>query len=114
MDHELDRARVIRVSDFPGPPPEPQRRQVYFGEFAAELDASECLGLYRGREPVGLSDVPRRVLFLLLQARPRPVLAKALMNALWHPGANPSNVAKQVKALRMALGDERAQMYIRT
>jgi hypothetical protein len=63
---------------------------------------------------VGLSDVPRKVLFLLLQERPRPVLAKVLMSALWHPGANASNVAKQVRALRIAMGDEGSQAYIRT
>jgi DNA-binding winged helix-turn-helix (wHTH) protein len=111
---ELDHARVMRA---PGPPaarPEHQRRQLYFGEFSAELDASDCSGLFRGNEPVGLSDVPRKVLFLLLQERPRPVLAKSLMDALWHPGANASNVAKQVKALRVAMGDERVQAYIRT
>ena len=103
-----------RAPEFPGSRPEHERRQLYFGEFSAELDASDCRGLYRGHEPIGLSDVPRKVLFLLLQERPRPVLAKALMNALWHPGANPSNVAKQVKALRIAMGDERSQEYIRT
>lgn len=104
----------MRAPDLPGAHPEHVRRQVYFGEFSAELDASDCHGLYRGHAPVGLSDVPRKVLFLLLQERPRPVLAKALMSALWHPGANPSNVAKQVRALRNAMGDERSQAYIRT
>ena len=99
---------------FPGSQPASERRQLYFGEFSAELDASDCHGLYRGHEPVGLSDVPRKVLFLLLQERPRPVLAKALMHELWHPGANTSNVAKQVKALRIAMGDDRSQSYIRT
>ena len=104
----------MRTPDLPGPRPDHERRQLYFGEFSAELDGSDCHGLYRGHEPVGLSDVPRKVLFLLLQERPRPVLAKALMNVLWHPGANPSNVAKQVRALRVAMGDERSQAYIRT
>ena len=111
---ELDHARVMRAPGLPAARPEHQRRQLYFGEFSAELDASDCSGLFRGNEPVGLSDVPRKVLFLLLQERPRPVLAKSLMDALWHPGANPSNVAKQVKALRVAMGDERVQAYIRT
>ena len=104
----------MRAPEIPGSGPEHERRQLYFGEFSAELDASDCRGLYRGHEPIGLSDVPRKVLFLLLQERPRPVLAKLLMSALWHPGANPSNVAKQVKALRIAMGDERSQEYIRT
>jgi DNA-binding winged helix-turn-helix (wHTH) protein len=104
----------MRAADVPGSRSEYATRQLYFGEFSAELDASDCRGLYRGDEPVGLSDVPRKVLFLLLKERPRPVLAKALMNALWHPSANPSNVAKQVKALRIAMGDERSQTYIRT
>ena len=102
------------MREVPGSGPEPKRRQLYFGEFSAELDASHCRGLYRGQEPIGLSDVPRKVLFLLLQERPRPVLAKVLMSALWHPSANSTNVAKQVKALRIAMGDERSQQYIRT
>jgi DNA-binding winged helix-turn-helix (wHTH) protein len=90
-------------------------QQLYFGEFSAELDESHCHGLFRGNEPVGLSDLPRRVLFVLLQHRPRPVNAKALLNQLWHSGANASNVAKQVRALRVAMGDERSpESYIRT
>jgi DNA-binding winged helix-turn-helix (wHTH) protein len=89
-------------------------QRLYFGEFSAEIDDSRCHGLYRGREPIGLSDVPRKVLFILLQHRPRPVTAKTLLNALWHPGANPSNVAKQVRALREVLGDGRAGRYMRT
>jgi DNA-binding winged helix-turn-helix (wHTH) protein len=90
-------------------------RQLFFGEYTAELDESHCHGLYRGHEPVGLSDVPRKVLFILLEHRPRPVAAKRLLNELWHSGANPSNVAKQVRALRMAMGDEREPgSYIRT
>ena len=90
-------------------------RQLYFGEFSAELDESSCQGLFRGHEPVALSDVPRRVLFILLEHRPRPVTAKTLLNELWHVGANPSNVAKQVRALRVAMGDEHAPgTYIRT
>jgi len=90
-------------------------QQLYFGEYTAELDESHCHGLFRGHEPVGLSDLPRRVLFVLLQHRPRPVSAKALLNQLWHAGANASNVAKQVRALRAALGDERSpESYVRT
>jgi DNA-binding winged helix-turn-helix (wHTH) protein len=90
-------------------------RQLHFGEFSAELDESRCHGLFRGYEPVGLSDLPRKVLFVLLEHCPRPVAAKTLLNALWHPGANPSNVAKQVRALRVAMSDERAPgSYIRT
>jgi DNA-binding winged helix-turn-helix (wHTH) protein len=90
-------------------------RQLNFGEFSAELDESGCHGLFRGHEPVGLSDVPRKVLFILLEHRPRPVTAKTLLNALWHPGANPSNVAKQVRALRVAMSDDRSGgNYIRT
>src|SRR6185295_15884896 len=104
----------MRAPNLSASRPDDERRRLYFGEFSAELDASDCRGLYRGHEPVGLSDVPRKVLFLLLQERPRPVLAKALMDAVWHPGANPSNVAKQVRALRIAMGDERSQAYIRT
>jgi DNA-binding winged helix-turn-helix (wHTH) protein len=90
-------------------------RQLHFGEFSAELDESRCLGLFRGYEPVALSDLPRRVLYLLLAHSPRPVGGKMLLHALWHPGANPSNVAKQVRALRAALGDDRRPAaYIRT
>ena len=90
-------------------------RQLYFGEFSAEIDESRCHGLFRGYEPVVLSDLPRKVLFTLLEHCPRPVTAKTLLNALWHPGANPSNVAKQVRALRVVLGDERSPgSYIRT
>jgi DNA-binding winged helix-turn-helix (wHTH) protein len=90
-------------------------RRLYFGEFTAELDDSHCHGLFRGHEPVGLSDLPRRVLFVLLEHRPRPVNAKTLLNELWHAGANASNVAKQVRALRAAMGDERSPgTYIRT
>jgi DNA-binding winged helix-turn-helix (wHTH) protein len=89
-------------------------QQLHFGEFSAEVDNAGCHGLFRGQQPVGLSDVPRKVLFVLLQHRPRPVLAKLLLQELWHPGANPSNLAKQVKALRAALGDERSQRYIMT
>jgi DNA-binding winged helix-turn-helix (wHTH) protein len=90
-------------------------RQLYFGEFSAELDESGCHGLFRGHEPIGLSDVPRKVLFILLEHRPRPVTAKTLLNELWHPGANPSNVAKQVRALRVAMSDDRSGgNYIRT
>ena len=88
--------------------------RVYFGEFSAEIDQAHCYGLFRGYEPVALSDVPRKVLFLLLQQHPRPVVAKELLSELWHPGANPSNIAKQVRALRLALGDDDAQRYIRT
>jgi len=90
-------------------------RQLHFGEFSAELDESHCYGLFRKHEPVGLSDVPRKVLFLLLERRPRPVAAKTLLRELWHLGANSSNVAKQVRALRVALGDAHsAGAYIRT
>lgn len=90
-------------------------RQLYFGEFSVELDESRCHALYRGYEPVGLSDLPRKVLFVLLERRPRPVTAKTLLHALWRPGANASNVAKQVRALRAAMGDARAPgSYIRT
>jgi DNA-binding winged helix-turn-helix (wHTH) protein len=89
-------------------------QRLYFGEFSAEIDDSRCYGLYRGREPIGLSDVPRKVLFILLQHRPKPVPAKTLLKELWHPGANPSNVAKQVRSLRVAMGDERSGRYTRT
>jgi DNA-binding winged helix-turn-helix (wHTH) protein len=89
-------------------------RHLQFGEFSAEVDEWRCHGLFRGRRPVGLSEVPRKVLFALLQHRPRPVAAKVLLNELWHTGANPSNLAKQVRALRVALGDERAGRYIVT
>jgi DNA-binding winged helix-turn-helix (wHTH) protein len=89
-------------------------RELHFGDFSAEIDESGCHGLFRAQRPVGLSDVPRRVLFVLLQHRPRPVGAKLLLKVLWHPGANPSNVAKQVRALRTAMGDERAGRYIAT
>jgi DNA-binding winged helix-turn-helix (wHTH) protein len=89
-------------------------QRLYFGEFSAEIDDSRCHGLYRGREPIGLSDVPRKVLFILLQQRPRPVPAKTLLKELWHPGANPSNVAKQVRSLRLAMGDARSGRYMRT
>jgi DNA-binding winged helix-turn-helix (wHTH) protein len=89
-------------------------RQLHFGEFSADMDETGCHGLFRGHQPVGLSDVPRKVLFVLLQHRPRPVLAKTLLQELWHPGANPSNLAKQVRALRAALGDENSQRYIMT
>jgi Transcriptional regulatory protein, C terminal len=88
--------------------------RLYFGEFWAEVDEAGCHGVFRDHEPLALSDVPRKVLFLLLQQHPRPVVAKDLMSELWHPGANPSNVAKQVRALRSALGDEGTQRYIRT
>ena len=89
-------------------------QRFYFGEFSAEIDDSRSHGLYRGREPIGLSDVPRKVLFILLQHRPRPVRAKTLLNQLWHPGANSSNVAKQVRSLRVVMGDERSGRYVRT
>jgi DNA-binding winged helix-turn-helix (wHTH) protein len=89
-------------------------RQLHFGEFWAEIDDAGCHNLFRGQQPVGLSDVPRKLLFVLLQHRPRPVRAKRLLKELWHPGANPSNLAKQVRALRMALGDGRSQRYIMT
>ena len=88
--------------------------RLYFGEFWAEVDEARCHGVFRGHEPVALSDVPRKVLFLLLQQRPRPVVAKDLLSELWHPGANASNIAKQVRALRSALGDDDTQRYIRT
>jgi len=89
-------------------------QRLYFGEFWAEIDDGRCYGVFRGHEPVALSDVPRRVLFALLQQRPRPVVAKELMAQLWGPSANASNIAKQVRALRLALGDDDAQRYIRT
>jgi DNA-binding winged helix-turn-helix (wHTH) protein len=88
--------------------------ELHFGEFSAEIDESRCHGLFRSHQPVGLSDVPRKVLFLLLQHRPRPVGAKVLLKELWPPGVNPSNIARQVRALRVAMGDERAQRYIAT
>jgi DNA-binding winged helix-turn-helix (wHTH) protein len=88
--------------------------RLYFGEFWAEVDEAGCHGVFRGHEPVALSDVPRKVLFLLLRQHPRPIVAKVLLSELWHPGANPSNIAKQVRALRSALGDDDAQRYIRT
>jgi len=88
--------------------------RLYFGEFWAEVDDARCYGVFRGHEPLALSDVPRRVLFQLLQQRPRPIVAKNLLNELWHPGANASNIAKQVSALRSALGDDHTQRYIRT
>src|SRR5215510_12415380 len=89
-------------------------RQLQIGDFSAEIDDSHCHGLYRGLQPVGLSDVPRKVLFRLLQQRPRPVMGKLLLRELWHPGANPSNLAKQVRVLRAAMGDEGSQRYIMT
>jgi DNA-binding winged helix-turn-helix (wHTH) protein len=89
-------------------------RQLHFGEFSAEMDDSHCYALFRGREPIGLSDVPRNVLFVLLEHRPRPVTGKTLLNALWRGSANPSNVAKQVRALRLALGDDQSRTYIKT
>jgi DNA-binding winged helix-turn-helix (wHTH) protein len=88
--------------------------RIYFGEFSAELDSSHCHQLFRGYEPVALSDTPRRVLFILLRERPMPVVAKVLLQELWPPGANASNLAKQVKALRVALRDENPGRYIRT
>jgi DNA-binding winged helix-turn-helix (wHTH) protein len=88
--------------------------RLYFGEFWAEVDEARCHGVFRGHEPVALSDVPRKVLFLLLRQRPRPIVAKDLLSELWHPGANASNIAKQVRALRFALGDGDGQRYIRT
>lgn len=88
--------------------------RIYFGEFSAELDDSRCLQVFRGYEPVALSEAPRRVLFVLLRQRPMPVAAKVLLHELWPAGANASNLAKQVKALRMALRDELAGCYIRT
>jgi DNA-binding winged helix-turn-helix (wHTH) protein len=88
--------------------------RLYFGEFSAEIDETRCHGVFRGHEPIALSDVPRKVLFLLLKQRPRPVVAKELLSELWRPDANPSNVAKQVRALRRALADDDAQRYIRT
>jgi DNA-binding winged helix-turn-helix (wHTH) protein len=93
---------------------EHEMHRLYFGEFWAEVDEAGCHGVFRDHEPVALSDVPRKVLFLLLQQHPRPIVAKDLMSELWHPGANPSNVAKQVRALRSALGDDGTQRYIRT
>src|SRR3954468_9763717 len=77
---------------------EPEMRELHFGEFSAEIDDAGCHGLFRAHRPVGLSDVPRKVLFALLQHRPRPVGAKVLLRELWPPGANPSNIAKQVRA----------------
>jgi DNA-binding winged helix-turn-helix (wHTH) protein len=88
-------------------------RLLHFGEFSAEIDDAGCHALFRGGLPVGLSDVPRKVLFVLLRHRPRPVLSKYLLNELWHPGANPSNLAKQVRSLRTALADS-SQHYIMT
>jgi len=88
--------------------------RLYFGEFWAEVDEERCYGVFRDHQPVALSDVPRKVLFLLLQQHPRPVIAKDLLSQLWHADANPSNIAKQVRALRFALGDDDAQRYIRT
>lgn len=104
------------ANDTPGPgsPIQPRLRRLYFGSFSAEVDESRCHGLYREHEPIALSDMPRRVLFALLRERPRPVIAKALLEQLWPPGANASNLAKQVRTLRRALGDEQAQRYIRT
>ena len=88
--------------------------RLYFGEFWVEVDDAHCYGVFRGQEPVALSDVPRKVLFVLLKQRPRPVIAKELLSDLWRPDANPSNVAKQVRALRRALDDDEAHRYIRT
>src|SRR4051812_16461667 len=89
-------------------------RQLFFGEFSAELDESGCRALFHGANPVGLSDLPREVLFVLLRHRPRPVTGKSLLRELWPSGANPSNVAKQVRTLRTELGDGQAGRYIRT
>jgi DNA-binding winged helix-turn-helix (wHTH) protein len=88
--------------------------KLYFGEFSVEIDEARCHGVFRGDEPLALSDMPRKVLFALLKQRPRPVIAKELLSELWRPDANPSNVAKQVRALRRALDDDDAQHYIRT
>jgi DNA-binding winged helix-turn-helix (wHTH) protein len=88
--------------------------RLYFGDFWVEVDDARCYGVFRGQEPIALSDVPRKVLFVLLKQRPRPVIAKELLSELWRPDANPSNVAKQVRALRRALNDDEAQRYIRT
>jgi DNA-binding winged helix-turn-helix (wHTH) protein len=41
-------------------------------------------------------------------------VAKELLSELWPAGANASNIAKQVRALRIALGDDESQRYIRT
>jgi DNA-binding winged helix-turn-helix (wHTH) protein len=91
-----------------------QVRRLCFGEFSAEIDESGCRVLFHGPDPVALSDLPREVLFVLLKHRPRPVTGKALLNEIWHRGANPSNVAKQVRALRLEMGDVRLGRYIRT
>lgn len=87
---------------------------LQFGEFSAEIDDLKCHAIFRGRAPVGLSDVPRKVLFQLLRNRPRPVMGKLLLQELWPAGANPSNLAKQIRAIRAALGDSRSQRYIMT
>jgi hypothetical protein len=71
-------------------------------------------GLFRGQQPLGLSDAPGKLLFVLLQNHSGPVTAKTLLKELWHPGANPSNVAKQVKTLRVAMGDACSERYIGT
>ncbi|MET0410606.1 MAG: winged helix-turn-helix domain-containing protein [Polyangiaceae bacterium] len=89
-------------------------RRLCFGDFSVDVDEQRCHCLYHQRQPVALSDMPRRVLLALLQQRPRPVMAKALLEQLWPAGANASNLAKQVRTLRRALGDEHGQSYIRT
>jgi DNA-binding winged helix-turn-helix (wHTH) protein len=89
-------------------------QRLFFGEFSAEIDGFGCRTLFRGAEPVALSDVPREVLFVLLKHRPRPVTGKALLKEIWPSGVNPSNVAKQVRALRRELGDVQSGRYIRT
>ena len=116
-DHDFTRvASLIGRPDavIPRPPAGRNMRQLFFGEFSAEIDESRCHALFRGHEPVGLSDLPREVLFVLLKHRPRPVTGKTLLKELWHPGANPSNVAKQVRSLRLEMGDEKERRYIRT
>src|SRR5262249_1060725 len=105
---------LARSSPLAQAPSAQHLRRLFFGEFSAEIDASGCRTLFRGTDPVALSEIPREVLFMLLKHRPRPVTGKRLLNEIWHHGANPSNVAKQVRALRQELGDMRAGRYIRT
>jgi DNA-binding winged helix-turn-helix (wHTH) protein len=104
-----DAGRIACAPEF-----EHEMDRLYFGEFWVEVDEARCHGVFRGHEPVALSDVPRKVLFVLLKQRPRPVIAKELLSELWRRDANPSNVAKQVRVLRRALGDDDEQRYIRT
>src|SRR4051812_1659059 len=40
-------------------------QRLYFGEFSAEMRGGLCTGIFRGYEPIALSDMPRKVLSIL-------------------------------------------------